>query len=147
MYCVVFSLTSLPQPLSINHGAVRPSWRGQTRRQNLCLAVPDSQSSGAPHPSALRLLITSPHSQGELSRANLSRSALQPGQQDTEEMDEQQPVLCSHLVNYWCIFSCWEMLALQDCVWTKLEEVTGHKTRLERTFNQLLCLQEVQFVL
>lgn len=41
-----------------------------------------------------------PLSQGELSGANHSRSALQPGQQDTEEMDEQRPVLCSHLVNY-----------------------------------------------
>lgn len=58
--------------------------------------------TGTLHPSATRLLITSTHSQGELSRANCCCSALQSGQQDTVEMDERRTesgALVSHLFN------------------------------------------------
>lgn len=78
----------------INLGAVKLSWRGQSKRPYLCLAEPGNQSGGALHPSATRLLITSPLGRGELSHWSAPVLLLRC-HRDRREHQQLPSIICS----------------------------------------------------
>lgn len=89
---------------NINLGAVKLSWRGQSKRPYLCLAEPGNQSSGALHPSATRLLITSPLGRGELSAVECSCAAAAP-----ERQTRTSAASFRHSFSRWHIYWCWKV--------------------------------------